>query len=63
MQIGHENVHRVGAITDDIFGAANRLATVATRLPGSVRPSAATVADYLLRYNKDRKLVKYCQPQ
>ena len=63
VQIGDENVHRVGMVMDDIFGAENRVATITYTTSGS--SSAATlpqVADYLLWYAKDKSKVKYRQP-
>ncbi len=62
VQIGHENVHRVGVVMDEIFGAGNRVATISYATTGS--SSANTLpqsADYMLWYAKDRKHVKYRQ--
>ena len=62
VQIGDENIHRVGAVMDEVFGAENRLATISYATTGS--SSAKTlpqVADYLLWYAKDRKHAKYRQ--
>ena len=62
VQIGDENVHRVGMIMDEVFGAANRIAAIAYATTGA--SSATTlpeVADYLLWYAKDRKVTKYRQ--
>ena len=62
VQVGDENVHRVSAVMDEIFGAANRMATISYATTGG--SSAATlpeVADYLLWYAKDRNLAKYRQ--
>ena len=62
VQIGDENIHRVGLIMDEVFGAENRLATISYVTSGS--SSAKTlpeVADYLLWYAKDRKQAKYRQ--
>ncbi len=62
VQIGDENVHRVGMVMDDIFGAENRVATI-TFATTSSSPSKTLpeVADYLLWYAKDKKRVKYRQ--
>ena len=62
LQIGDENVHRAGMVMDEIFGAANRVATISYATTGG--SSAATlpqVADYLLWYARDRARVKYRQ--
>ena len=62
VQIGDENVHRVSVVMDDIFGAENRLATIAYATNGgSSAKTLPKVADYLLWYAKDRKLAKYRQ--
>ena len=62
VQIGDENVHRVGVVMDEIFGAENRLATISyTTTGGSSAHTLPEVADYLLWYAKDRKRTKYRQ--
>ena len=62
VQIGDENVHRVGVVMDDIFGAENRIATVSyATTGGSSANTLPQVADYLLWYAKDRKQAKYRQ--
>ena len=62
VQIGDENIHRVGVVMDEIFGTENRIATISYATSGS--SSAITlpqVADYLLWYAKDKKRAKYRQ--
>ena len=62
VQIGDENVHRVGMVMDEIFGAGNRMATISYATTGSSSASTLPeVADHLLWYAKDRKRVKYRQ--
>ena len=62
VQIGDENVHRVGVVMDDIFGAENRLATISyATTGGSSAKTLPQVSDYLLWFAKDRKLAKYRQ--
>ena len=62
VQIGDENVHRVGVVMDDIFGAENRMATISyATTGGSSTNTLPQVADYLLWYAKDRKQAKYRQ--
>ena len=62
VQIGKENVHRVGVVMDDIFGAENRVATISyATTSGSSANTLPQVADYLLWYAKDRKQAKYRQ--
>ena len=58
VQIGKENVHRVGMLMDEVLGAENRMATVSYATTGA--SSAGTlpqVADYLLWYARDRTQV------
>ena len=62
VQIGDENVHRVGLLMDEVFGAGNRIATISfATTSGSSAGTLPEVADYLLWYAKDRKNVKYRQ--
>ena len=62
MQIGDENVHRVGVVMDEVFGAENRMATISYATTGaSSTTTLPEVADYLLWYAKDRKVTKYRQ--
>ncbi len=62
VQIGDENVHRVGMVMDEIFGAGNRMATISyATTGGSSANTLPQVADYLLWYAKDRQQVKYRQ--
>ena len=62
VQIGDENVHRVGVVMDEIFGAENRLATISfATTSGSSTSTLPQVTDYLLWYAKDRKQTKYRQ--
>ena len=62
VQIGDENVHRVGMVMDEIFGIENRVATVSyATTGGSSTNTLPQVADYLLWYVKDRTRVKYRQ--
>ena len=60
VQIGDENVHRVGMVMDEIFGAENRVATISYATSGSSSANTLPqVADYLLWYAKDKPRVKY----
>ena len=62
VQIGDENVHRVGNVMDEIFGAENRVATISYATTGSSSTKTLPqVADYLLWYAKDKRQVKYRQ--
>ena len=67
VQIGDENVHRVRAVLDEVFGSDNFVSQVTvqkTHTAGS--PSGGTtvlasVCDYLLWYGRDRAPLKYRQ--
>lgn len=62
VQIGDENVHRVGIILDEVFDAGNRIATISfATTSGSSTAQLPQVADYLLWYAKDKKKIKYHQ--
>ena len=62
VQIGDENVHRVGTVMDEIFGAENRVATISyATTSGSSAKTLPQVADYLLWYAKDKDRLKYRQ--
>ena len=62
VQIGDENVHRISAVMDEVFGANNRLATISfATTSGSSATGLPQVADYLLWYAKDEKKAKYHQ--
>ena len=60
VQIGDENVHRLGVLLDEIFGADNRVATITWRPTGM--PSAKLLgesASYILWYAKDKDRIKF----
>lgn len=62
VQIGDENVHRVGVLLDEVFGAENRLATISFATTGSKKTKyLPKVSDYLLWYGKIKKEAKYHQ--
>ena len=62
VQIGKENVHGVGMVMDEVFGAGNRVATISyATTGGSSANTLPEVADYLLWYAKDRTRTKYRQ--
>jgi len=62
VQIGDENVHYLAMVLDEIFGAANRIATISfATTSSSSTTKLPQVADYLLWYGKDAQQVKYHQ--
>ncbi len=62
LQIGSANVHRIAVVLDEVFGAENRVATIAFAKTGQTPTKhLSEVADWLLWYARDKKLVKYHQ--
>lgn len=62
MQIGDENVLRVGLLLDEVFGAENRVSLIPfATTSGSSSKTLPSVADFLLWYAKDKTQVKYRQ--
>lgn len=62
VQIGNQNVHRVRALLDEVFGDDNFVTQIHFRKTGAL--SSATldeVGDYILWYCKDKERVKYRQ--
>jgi len=60
VQIGDENVHRVRALMDEVFGDENIVSLVTVQKAGSTFAEyIGGVADYLLWYCKDRKKLKF----
>ena len=60
VQIGDENVHRVRALLDEVFGADNCICTIVfTKTSGSTGDYLGPTFDYLLWYAKRRDNVKY----
>jgi adenine-specific DNA-methyltransferase len=57
VQISDENVHRVRAVMDEVFGDENFVNTIVFKKK-SATYSTETVFDYLIWYCRDRKLVK-----
>jgi len=63
VQIGDENVHRVRALMDEIFGESNRLAIIpflTTTSQSSI--GLGSISDFILWYAKSADLLKYRQP-
>lgn len=60
VQIGDENVHRVRAAMDEVFGDENFIAEITVQKAGSTFAEyLGGVADYLLWYSRDRSCLKY----
>ena len=62
MQIGDENVHRVRALMDEVFGDGNYIATITVQKTGSSDQNfIPQTIDYILFYSKDKENLKYRQ--
>ncbi|MEX0686945.1 MAG: site-specific DNA-methyltransferase, partial [Balneolales bacterium] len=63
VQIGDENVHRVRAVMDEVFGEENCCAVIAFRKTGGQSAKTLScVADYVIWYAKKYDQLKYRQP-
>jgi adenine-specific DNA-methyltransferase len=64
VQIGDENVHRVRAVMDEVFGDENFVAQITFRVKSPLQVSdLARTTDFLLWYCIDRKSLKFRQPR
>ena len=62
VQIGDENVLRMGLLLDEVFGAEHRVALIPYATSGGLSANTLPSAtDFLLWYAKDKDLVKYRQ--
>ena len=60
VQIGDENVHRVRAVMDEVFGDVNCIASIAyAKTTGFSGNHISSVVDYVLWYCKDPALAKF----
>jgi adenine-specific DNA-methyltransferase len=63
VQIGDENVHRVRAVMDEVFGAENSVALITvSKTAGQTAEALAGVADFILFYAKKREFLKFRKP-
>jgi len=63
VQIGDENVHRVRAVMDEVFGDANFLSLITMKTTGGLGSSGLKgVSDYLLWYAKEKERLKFRKP-
>jgi adenine-specific DNA-methyltransferase len=59
VQIGDENVHRVRALMDEVFGEENFLSQITFQKTGGFAPSGVSnICDYVLWFSKSSKNVK-----
>ena len=62
VQIGDENVHRVRAVLDEVFGDSNLVSEIVFKKTGGQRTNLlAGNVDYVLWYAKEKSNVKYRQ--
>ncbi|KAA5603971.1 site-specific DNA-methyltransferase [Roseospira marina] len=60
VQIGDENVHRVRALMDEVFGEGNFICLItALKTTSATSQYLAGVADYVLFFSKNRERLKY----
>ncbi len=60
MQIGDENVHRVRAVMDEVFGFDNFVSSIIfTKTPGLTAEYIASTEDYVLWYCKRKEQLKF----
>lgn len=63
VQIGDENVHRVRAVMDEVFGDHNFLSLITMKTTGGLGSSGLKgVSDYILWYSRDKERVKFRKP-
>lgn len=60
VQIGDENVHRVRALMDEVFGEENFIAQISIQKTGGFTQSKiGNIVDYILWYAKNISIIKY----
>ena len=65
VQISEENMHRVRAVLDEVFGAENHVATITlTKTTGAGSPEIGTltlpsICDYIVWYSRDSEKLNY----
>ncbi|MHB1591145.1 MAG: site-specific DNA-methyltransferase [Sulfuricella sp.] len=63
VQIGDENVHRVRAVMDEVFGEENGCSLISfVKTSGFSSTTLPNVTDYILWYAKKKVAIKYRQP-
>ena len=62
VQIGNENVHRVRAVMEEVFGEENFLSEIITKKSGGMGQSHIdNIADFIIWFAKNKQLTKYRQ--
>lgn len=63
LQIGDENVHRVRAVMDEIFGSQNVISLISFRTTTGLGEEYLDAScNYILWYARDRSMLKYREP-
>jgi len=63
VQIGDENVHRVRAVLDEVFGDCNFVSLISfLKTSSSTTNELASTSDYILWYAKDKSQIKFRAP-
>ena len=63
VQIGDENVHRVRAVMDEVFGDENCVSQITVaKTSSATSQQLAGVSDFILFYAKKKELLKYRRP-
>ncbi|TCT20649.1 site-specific DNA-methyltransferase [Thiobaca trueperi] len=63
VQIGDENVHRVRAVMDEVFGQDNFMSLIAfLKTSSSTTNALASTSDYLVWYTRDKTRTKFRAP-
>ena len=64
LQIGDENVHRVRALMDEVFGEQNFIAQITIRVKSPLSVSAlARTTDFVVWYGRSKDSLKFRQPR
>jgi len=60
VQIGDENVHRIRAVMDEVFGEENRIGLILFKKTGGLTTNfLASIGDYLLWYGRSKPSTKF----
>ena len=60
VQIGDENVHRIRALMDEVFGDSNFVSEIVAKKSGGMgQAQIDNVADFILWYCKNKSIIKY----
>lgn len=63
VQIGDENVHKVRAVLDEVFGENNSCSLISfSKTTSFLSNTLPNISDYLLWYAKDKNNIKFRQP-